>query len=121
MIPQEETGDGDMGMGMGDATAPAYQAQWQRSALQHRRAIWTLLGAGERVEVSMEAAKRDLLGLRSGGSAAVAVEDVDLRQRIAHLQGDLAGAEVEYRRITRAIYAHLQAVSWLQRQLQFRA
>jgi hypothetical protein len=108
-------------MGMEDATAAACQAQWQRAALRHRRAIWALLAAGERIEVSMEAAKLDLLRLRSsGGSPTVAVADTDAQQRIAQLQSHLAGAEAEYRRITRATYAHLQAVRWLQRQMRFR-
>ncbi len=110
-----------MGMGMEDATVAASHVQWQRAAQQHRRAIWSLISAGERVEMSMEAAKRDLLHVRVGGSVAVAVAEGDLQQWITRLQGNLARAEAEYRRITRATYAHLQALRWLQRQLQFQA
>ncbi len=106
-----------MGMGMEDATVAEYRLQWRHAARQHRRAIWSLIGAGERVEISMETAKRELLRLRSGGAVAVAVEDADLTQEITRLQGHLVGAEAEYRRIARATYAHLQALRVLQRQL----
>jgi hypothetical protein len=103
-----------MGMGMEDAAVAAYHVHWQCAAQRHRQAIWSLISAGERVEMSMEAAKRDLLCLRTGGPA---VAEDDLHQWITRLQGTLAGAEVEYRRITRATYAHLQALRYLQRQL----
>jgi len=106
---------------MGDATVAAYHVQWQRAAHQHRRAIWSLISAGERVEMSMEAAKRDLLHVRAGGSMAATVAEGDLQQWVTRLQGNLAGAEAEYRRITRATYAHLQALRWLQRQLRFQS
>lgn len=109
-----------MGMGMGDATVAAYHVHWQRAAQRHRRAIWSLISAGERVEMSMEAAKRDLLHVRAGGPA-VAIVEGELQQWITRLQGNLAGAEAEYRRITRATYAHLQALRYLQRQMQFGA
>ncbi len=107
-------------MGMEDAAVAAYHVHWQCAAQRHRRAIWSLISAGERVEMSMEAAKRDLLCLRAGGPA-IAVAEYDLRQWITRLQGTLAGAEAEYRRITRATYAHLQALRYLQRQLQFQS
>jgi hypothetical protein len=107
-------------MEMEDATAAAYHVHWQRATQRHRQAIWVLICAGERAEMSMETAKRDLLCLRAGGPA-VAVVDDDLQQWIARLQGTLAGAEAEYRRITRATYAHLQALRYLQRQMQYGA
>jgi hypothetical protein len=115
---------------MEDTTVAEYHIQWQHAALQHRRAIWALIGAGELVEARMEAAKRDLLRLRAEGLVAVAVQDgeqdgehvaapdVQMRARVARLQGSLAGAEADYRRISRATYAHLQALRVIQRQLQ---
>jgi hypothetical protein len=105
---------------MEDATVAACYTHWQQAAQRHRQAIWSLICAGERVEMSMETAKRDLLCLRASVPAVAVAED-DLQQWIAHLQGTLAGAEAEYRRITRATYAHLQALRYLQRQLQFEA
>ena len=104
-------------VGMEDTTVTDYRVQWQRAALQHRRAIWALINAGEHVEVHMERAKHELLRLRVGSASAVAVADGELAQQICRLQGNLVGAEAEYRRIARATYAHLQALRVLQRQL----
>lgn len=107
-----------MGMeGMEETTVAEYRAQWQRAALQHRRAIWSLINAGEHVEGRMEAAKHELLRLRAGALPAVAVADDELALHISRLQGNLVGAEAEYRRIARATYAHLLALRVLQRQL----
>ncbi len=108
-------------MGMEDTTVMDYRAHWQRAALHHRRAIWSLINAGEHVEGRMETAKHELLRLRAGAVRAVAVADHELAQEISRLQGNLMGAEAEYRRIARATYAHLQALRVLQRQLNPRA
>jgi hypothetical protein len=102
---------------MDETAVTDYRAQWQRAALQHRRAIWSLIHAGEHVEVRMETAKHELLRLRVGAGRAVAVADDELALEINRLQGSLVGAEAEYRRIARATYAHLQALRVLQRQL----
>lgn len=96
--------------------AEALQKRYQRAATHHRRALWWLVSAGEQIEVRIALARRDLDELwRPELRTDPEVRRERLPQILKMLDG-LAAAEAERARITRATYAHLQALRWLRQQ-----